>query len=289
MSLLFPLKKRQFFFFDEKETKSHWHNKRLWKRKTKKRSWFCRDTIQTSSRLGGWRRERRKDGSGRETVWDLIVNNDDISFNTFFRDWMRLMWNSCTRWIVKRESWWRDRLARVIWKREFKVREMSSISTLEVAWENYRCGRVSWRRNIFLLSKLLKRINSSCSSGRERRKSVSGMKGRLMGRTQGNLEMVKYCVANECPIDELACAYAARNGHLECLKYLREEAKAPWDSRTAYGRLKVVISTYSNILLSVSMINMSEMRVSLRPRMVTWTVWSTCTKPPKRRGTLRPY
>ena len=23
------------------------------------------------------------------------------------------------------------------------------------------------------------------------------------------------------------------NGHLECLKYLREEAKAPWDSLTA--------------------------------------------------------
>jgi ankyrin repeat protein len=54
---------------------------------------------------------------------------------------------------------------------------------------------------------------------------------------QGNLEMVKYCVANECPIDRLhafACEYAAENGHLECLKYLREEAKAPWNSSTAY-------------------------------------------------------
>ena len=49
----------------------------------------------------------------------------------------------------------------------------------------------------------------------------------------GNLEMVKYCVANECPIDTGACAEAARNGHLEVLKYLREEAKATWDSRTA--------------------------------------------------------
>ena len=45
--------------------------------------------------------------------------------------------------------------------------------------------------------------------------------------------MVKYCVANECPINELACACAAGNGHLEVLKYLREEAKAPWDSWTA--------------------------------------------------------
>jgi ankyrin repeat protein len=49
---------------------------------------------------------------------------------------------------------------------------------------------------------------------------------------QGNLEMVKYCVANKCPIGWSACAYAASGGHLEVLKYLREEAKAPWDSVT---------------------------------------------------------
>lgn len=31
--------------------------------------------------------------------------------------------------------------------------------------------------------------------------------------------------------NEYACWYAARNGHLDCLKYLHETAKAPWDSR----------------------------------------------------------
>ena len=46
--------------------------------------------------------------------------------------------------------------------------------------------------------------------------------------------MVKYCVANECPIRTGACANAAKNGHLEVLKYLHEEAKAPWDYDTAY-------------------------------------------------------
>ena len=51
---------------------------------------------------------------------------------------------------------------------------------------------------------------------------------------QGNLEMVKYCVANECPINEYGvCMLLPGNGHLEVLKYLREEAKAPWDSDTA--------------------------------------------------------
>ena len=44
--------------------------------------------------------------------------------------------------------------------------------------------------------------------------------------------MVKYCVANECPIDAWACANAAGHGHLECLKYLHEEVKAPWDAGT---------------------------------------------------------
>ena len=63
---------------------------------------------------------------------------------------------------------------------------------------------------------------------------MSGIGGRLMRpQHKGNLEMVKYCVANKCPIDERACACAASEGHLEVLKYLREEVKAPWDSRTA--------------------------------------------------------
>ena len=50
---------------------------------------------------------------------------------------------------------------------------------------------------------------------------------------QGNLEMVKYCVANECPIDVECVCKCCRGGHLEVLKYLREEVKAPWDYDTA--------------------------------------------------------
>ena len=54
----------------------------------------------------------------------------------------------------------------------------------------------------YFCSELLKRINSSCSSGRERRKSVEWDEGTInRPHVQGNLEMVKYCVANECPIE----------------------------------------------------------------------------------------
>ena len=38
------------------------------------------------------------------------------------------------------------------------------------------------------------------------------------------------------------------------------------------GRLEMVISTYSNILLSESMINMKNMRVGMQPWTATWTV-----------------
>ena len=80
--------------------------------------------------------------------------------------------NTETRKLIKRSSRAGDL------KERFKVREMSSISTLEVAWEHYPWavrGKVGWTKHISAIE-LLKRINSSCSSGRERRKSVSGMK-----------------------------------------------------------------------------------------------------------------
>ena len=49
------------------------------------------------------------------------------------------------------------------------------------------------------------------------------------------------------------------------LKYLREEAKRLGVSILPLGRLKMVISTYSNILLSVSIDKYSEYACSVRP------------------------
>ena len=81
--------------------------------------------------------------------------------------------NTETRKLIKRSS----RKGELEGK--FKVEEMSSISTLEVAWENKSLWPRWWTKDISAFE-LLKRINSSCSSGRERRKSVSGMDGRFM-------------------------------------------------------------------------------------------------------------
>ena len=51
-----------------------------------------------------------------------------------------------------------------------------------------------------------------------------------------------------------------------------KKSKRPGILRLPLGRLQKVISTYSNILLSVSMINIACTRVRLRPRTATSTV-----------------
>ena len=82
--------------------------------------------------------------------------------------------NSETRKLIKRSTRAGDL------KKWFKVSEMSSISTLEFVWEN----KSLWSGYLYdetdFCRKLLGRINSSCSSGRERRKSVRGVEGRLI-------------------------------------------------------------------------------------------------------------
>ena len=73
-------------------------------------------------------------------MWDLIVNNDDICFKHVLPrlDWTDVKFlyevNSETRKLVKRSSH-ADAL-----KEKFWIEEMSSISTLEVAWEHFPWG-----------------------------------------------------------------------------------------------------------------------------------------------------
>ena len=115
---------------------------------------------------------------------------------------------------------------------------MSSISTLEVAWEHFPWGSRGIlgkeRDESYFCSRVAKTNKLELLKwAREEKKCEWDEKTIYLAAYQGNLEMVKYCVANECPIDEDACAFAALEGHLEVLKYLREEAEAPWYSLTA--------------------------------------------------------
>ena len=53
-------------------------------------------------------------------------------------------------------------------------------------------------------------------------------------------------------------------GHLDCLKYLYETAKAPGIRHCSFGA-QMVIFIYSNILSSVNMMNMTKVRVRMQP------------------------
>jgi hypothetical protein len=44
----------------------------------------------------------------------------------------------------------------------------------------------------------------------------------------GHLECLKYAHQNGCPLSKFLCYDAARNGHLDCLKYAHENG-CPWD------------------------------------------------------------
>ncbi|CAL6384541.1 unnamed protein product [Bathycoccus prasinos] len=175
----------------------------------------------------------------RDSLWDLVVNNDDICFKHILPRLnstdVKFLYgvNGETRKLIKRSSRAEDL------KKKFNIEEMSSISTLEVAWEHYPWGTynheleeemdesyICWQVAETNKLELLK-------WAREEKKCDWDEETINMAVCQGNLEMVKYCVANECPINAEACACAALNGHLEILKYLREEVKAPWDYWTA--------------------------------------------------------
>ena len=169
----------------------------------------------------------------------LIVNNDDICFKHISPRLngtdLKFLYevNTETRKLIKRSS----RKGEL--EERFKIEEMSSISTLEFTWEHYPWGtydhEVEEEMDETYFCEQVAETNKLelLKWAREEKKCEWDRWTIIAAAEQGNLEMVKYCVAKKRPINETACAGAAWKGHLEVLKYLHEEAKAPWDWRTA--------------------------------------------------------
>jgi hypothetical protein len=181
----------------------------------------------------GVRTRAQKRRIGQRDVWDLVVNDDDICFKHILPRLnstdVKFLYgvNGETRKLIKRSSRAKDL------KKSFKVEEMSSISTLEIAWENRRLWPSYWDESYFCWEVAQTNKLELLKWAMEEKKCEWYSATIDTAAEHGNLEMVKYCVTNECPIDEDACASAAENGHLECLKYLHEEVKAPWTYHTA--------------------------------------------------------
>jgi hypothetical protein len=190
----------------------------------------------------------RKRKVGQRDLWDLIVNNDDICFkhilprlNGTDLKFLHLV-NNEARKLIKRSSREGELMQR------FKVEEMSSISTLEVAWKNRKKKSLwpsYWDERNFCYKVAHTNKLELLKWAREEKQCEWNIWTINVAAEQGNLEMIKYCVANECPLDEWTCVRAARYGHLECLKYLHEEAKAVLYYSTAssaarYGHLHIL-------------------------------------------------
>ena len=116
------------------------------------------------------------------------------------------------------------------------VENVKSMQELALAWDNYRfgeinmvggdmtqekfCVQVAWTNNLDFLK-----------WAREVKQCAWDEDTIIDAASRGDLEMVKYCVENDCPMNAEACSTAALNGHLDVLKYLREH-DCPWDSET---------------------------------------------------------
>ena len=118
---------------------------------------------------------------------------------------------------------------------EFNIREFTSISQMEFAWDNYDWGEDEDEGTQKWFCSEVARMNKLEYLVWAREVKNCDWDSRTIDRAayQGNLLMVKYCVDNECPMDEWAFLGAAGEGHLDVLKYLHEH-DCPWDWEACY-------------------------------------------------------
>jgi len=193
---------------------------------------------------------------GPSPLWKFVVDHPDIFEAHVLRSGklngtdIKMFYGSCraSRRAVKR--------AKIKLRKKFWVHELSSISTMELAWEGYPwgergrypdgqvitqnqkffCYRVARTNDLKLLRWV--REEKECDWDYE----TSGV-----AAIQGNLDMLKYCVENGCEVHDGTCAVAAKNGHLDCLEYLRSK-NIPWDERVckrAHEKNHIDVLTYA--------------------------------------------
>jgi hypothetical protein len=100
------------------------------------------------------------------------------------------------------------------------VREVESIRELALAWEYYRFGERDKYGTELTQEMFSQRVARTKNLdflkwAREVKQCAWDEDTIFWAAFHGNLEMVKYCVENGCPMDASACANAASEGHLD--------------------------------------------------------------------------
>jgi hypothetical protein len=146
--------------------------------------------------------------------------------------------------------------AKIKLEKTFDVNELSSISTLELAWEGFPWGErmrlpsgkvITMNQEVFCWQVALTNDLKLLRWVREEKECAWDFRTSGAAAYQGNLDMLKYCCENECEVDEGTCAFAAGNGHLDCLEYLRSK-NMPWDERVckdAHENDQIDVLTYA--------------------------------------------
>jgi hypothetical protein len=193
---------------------------------------------------------------GPTPLWKFVVDHPDIfeahvllSGKLNGTD-IKMFYECCraSRRAVKR--------AKIKVQERFMVPELSSISTLELAWEGYPWGaRIRWpdgevitqNQEYFCSGVALTNDLKLLRWVREEKECAWDLKTSVVAASNGNLDMLKYCCENGCDVDARHCAVAAEYGHLACLEYLRSK-NFPWDKRVckeAHENNHIDIFTYA--------------------------------------------
>jgi hypothetical protein len=146
--------------------------------------------------------------------------------------------------------------AKIELRERFDVAELSSVSTLELAWKGYPWGTrmrypdgdvITQNQEYFCAKvaatndlKLLRWVREAKECDWD---YLTGGAAAIIG----NLDMLKYCCENGCEVHAGHCANAAKYGNLDCLKYLRSK-NCRWDERVcevAHKNNHINILTYA--------------------------------------------
>ena len=176
---------------------------------------------------------------GPTDLWKLITEYPDIFETHVLKSGylnesdIKMFYESCraSRSAVKR--------AKIELQEKFGVHELSSISTMELAWEGYPWGRRICFPEGYQLTMNQEYFSSRVAEtndlkllrwAREEKECAWDWKTSGRAAIQGNLDMLKYCCENGCDVIIGTCATAAKYGHLACLEYLRAK-NCPWNER----------------------------------------------------------
>jgi len=178
----------------------------------------------------GQKRKRREESlvELQSPLWRLITEQRDIfakcvlpHLNTTDRCFFKM---------VNDESWNVLEYAGVkASELDFFVHECSSISTLEWAWNVIDQGKDS--KAMFCARVAMTEKLEFLKWAREEKKCEWDEWTSAVAAYHGNLEILKYCFDNGCPLRKDLCVIVARLGHLNKLKFLIDEKKFEYDER----------------------------------------------------------